>query len=92
MGRYRAGASAQSRPLSVPRSRSQGRPAPSASDVQRIDQPDASLAFRISLQFEPLVSKFERPVVRAGDVHELSAMPLSHTSLGDLRCELRRRL
>ena len=84
VARYRGAASAQPRPLSVPRSRAQGRPAPSASDVQRIDQPDASLAFRIFLKFEPLVSKFERPVVRAADVHELSVMPLSHSSLGDL--------
>ena len=84
VARFRGGASAQVRPVSVPRSRPQGRPAPSASDVQRIDQPDASLAFRISLKFAPLVSNFQRPVVRAADVHELSIMPLSYTSLGDL--------
>ncbi len=54
-----------------------------------IDQPDASLAFRISLHFEPAVPKFERPARSGADVHELPRMPLTHTSLGDLaaRCE-----
>ena len=89
VARFRSGASANLRPLSAPRSVVQGTPAPSARDVQRIDEPDASLAFRISLNFEPAVSSFERPVLRAADVHELSQMPLSHRRLGDLaaRCK-----
>lgn len=84
VARFRSGALANPRPLSAPRSIAQGRPAPSASDVKRIDEPDASLAFRISLRFEPAVSLFERPPVRSADVHELSRMPLSHIDLGDL--------
>ncbi|HKO51406.1 MAG TPA: hypothetical protein VJV79_27040, partial [Polyangiaceae bacterium] len=84
VARYRRGPLANLRPLSAPRSIAPGRPAPSASDVKRIDQPDASLAFRISLNFEPAVTKFERPAVAAADVHELPVMPLSHTRLGDL--------
>jgi len=57
--------------------------------VQRIDEPDASLAFRISLNFEPAVSIFERPARASADVRELSLMPLSHVRLGDLtaNCE-----
>jgi len=84
VARYRSSASTKLRPLSAPRSLAPGRPAPSASDVQRIDEPDASLAFRISLNFEPAVSIFERPARRAADVHELPRMPLSHLRLGDL--------
>jgi len=84
VARYRSGASAKPRPLSAPRSLPQGRPAPSASDVTRIDEPEASLAFRISLKFEPELSNFERPPRPGRDVHELSVMPLSHVPLGDL--------
>jgi len=89
VARYRVGALANPRPLSAPRSRPPERPAPSASDVKRIDQPDASLAFRISLNFEPEVSDFQRPARSGAEVHELPFMPLSHTSLGDLaaHCE-----
>jgi hypothetical protein len=89
VARYRSGPSANPRPLSAPRSHPQGRPAPSPSDVSRIDQPDFSLAFRISLHFEPAVSGFERPARPGADVHELSSMPLSHVRLGDLaaHCE-----
>lgn len=84
VARFRSGALANPRPLSAPRSLAQGRPAPSASDVQRIDEPDASLAFRISLSFEPVISNYERPALRSAEVHELSLMPLSHVRLGDL--------
>ncbi|HEY0463466.1 MAG TPA: hypothetical protein VGC79_04620 [Polyangiaceae bacterium] len=84
VARFRRGALASPRPLTAPRSITQGRPAPSPSDVKRIDEPDASLAFRISLRFEPTVSSFERPARSADEVHELSRMPLSHTLLGDL--------
>lgn len=84
VARYRNGAAASLRPLSAPRSNEPGRPAPSASDVKRIDEPDASLAFRISLRFVPAVSKFERPALSGAEVHELSRLPLSHTPLGDL--------
>jgi hypothetical protein len=84
VARYRATAAAQSRPLSSPRSLPPSKPAPSASEVRRIDEPDASLAFRISVHFEPAVSSFERPARRAAEVQELSRMPLSHLRLGDL--------
>ncbi|MEI9940399.1 MAG: hypothetical protein WDO69_24555 [Pseudomonadota bacterium] len=84
VARYRRAALSKLRPLSAPRSRPQGRPAPSGSDVKRIDEPDASLAFRISLKFEPTISHFERPARGGADVHELARLPLSHTTLGDL--------
>jgi len=84
VARFRSGASANPRPLSTPRSHAQGRPAPSASDVKRIDEPDVSLAFRIALRFEPAVSHFEGPARSGADVHELARMPLSHLALGDL--------
>jgi len=84
VARYRNGSLANLRPLSAPRSIAPGRPAPSASDVKRIDEPDASLAFRISLRFVPAVSSFERPALSGAEVHELARLPLSHTPLGDL--------
>ena len=84
VARYRSAASANPRPLSAPRSFPPGRPAPSPSDVARIDEPDASLAFRICLNFEPAVTSFEGPPRPSADVHELSLMPLSHVRLGDL--------
>jgi hypothetical protein len=84
VARFRNGAWASSRPLSAPRSIAPARPAPSAGDVKRIDEPDASLAFRISLKFEPAVSKFERRARSGSEVHELARLPLSHASLGDL--------
>lgn len=84
VARFRTGASANPGPLRAPRSLAQGRPAPSASDVKRIDEPDASLAFRIALNFEPAVAAYERPARSGADVHELPHMPLSHVALGDL--------
>lgn len=84
VARFRTGASADLRPLSAPRSHPAAKPAPSASDVKRIDEPDVSLAFRIALNFEPAVSEFDRPARASADVHELPRMPLSHTALGDL--------
>jgi len=84
VARFRSGTQVNPRPLSAPRSVPQGRPAPSPSDVRRIDEPDASLAFRICLHFEPAISQFERPARTGADVHELSLMPVSHIRLGDL--------
>ena len=84
VARYRSGALASPRPLTAPRSVAQGRPAPSPSDVKRIDEPDASLAFRISLKFEPEVTNFERPARSGAEVQELARLPLSHVRLGDL--------
>ncbi|HYQ31024.1 MAG TPA: hypothetical protein VER04_27510 [Polyangiaceae bacterium] len=84
VARFRGGTLANPRPLSAPRSNAPSRPAPSASQVRRIDEPDASLAFRIALNFEPTVSLFERPARTGADVHELPRLPISHTSLGDL--------
>ncbi|HTA93701.1 MAG TPA: hypothetical protein VK745_29185 [Polyangiaceae bacterium] len=72
------------RPLAVPESLQVEGPAPSAAEVQRIDEPDASLSFRISLKFEPTVPKFEgRPRVSA-EVNELPLLPLADRPLGDL--------
>ena len=84
VGRYVAGPLASLRPLSVPRSVAPGRPAPNASNVKRIDEPDASLSFRISLSFEPAVSEFQRPALRSDQVRELSRLPLADQPLGDL--------
>jgi hypothetical protein len=49
-----------------------------------IDEPDASLASRIRLHFEPLVAAFAgRP--RAGaEVRELAELPLADRRIGDL--------
>lgn len=86
VARYLSGplANPDARPLSVPRSSPPGRPAPSARDVKRIDEPNASLAFRISLSFEPRVASYERPARPGDQVRELPELPLSHRSLGDL--------
>ena len=84
VARYRSGALSRLRPLHAPRSTLQGTPAPSASDVKRVDEPDAAVAFRISLRFDPLVSTFERRVRSGSEVHELALLPLSHHALGDL--------
>ena len=89
VARFSGGSVASQRPLAVPRSVPVGQPAPSASEVKRIDEPEAALAFRISLEFEPKVQKFERRARASAEVSELSSMPLADRSLGDLqaRCE-----
>lgn len=89
VARYLSHAVASVRPLSAPRSLPPSAPAPSAREVQRIDEPEASLAFRILVNFEPEVRSFRRRVRRGNEVHELSVLPLSHRPLGDLavRCE-----
>ncbi|HEX3777557.1 MAG TPA: hypothetical protein VHV51_23970 [Polyangiaceae bacterium] len=89
VGRFAGGALASRRPLSVPRSLPAGLPAPSSSEVRRIDEPDASLAFRIALDFEPSVKTFARRARRGDEVSELATMPLFDCALGDLRarCE-----
>jgi hypothetical protein len=89
VARFSAGSAASRRPLAVPRANPVGRPAPSAAEVRRIDEPDAGLAFRIALDFEPSVQKFERRPRASDEVNELDAMPLADRSLGDLlaRCE-----
>jgi hypothetical protein len=69
----------------VPRSVPIGQPAPSASEVKRIDEPDAALAFRITLDFKPGVQKFERSPRALHEVNELSLMPLADHPLGDLQ-------
>ena len=91
VARFRDGAFARLPPLREPRSVAQGVPAPSASDVKRIDQPDASLAFRISLRFEPGVANFERRVRTGAEVNELALLPVADLPLGDLAasCEER---
>jgi hypothetical protein len=84
VARFRRGPSANPKPMTPPRSHAPGRPAPSASEVKRIDEPDASLAFRIALNFQPALTHFEGRVRSGADVHELARMPLSHLALGDL--------
>ncbi|HEY4102788.1 MAG TPA: hypothetical protein VGM44_02820 [Polyangiaceae bacterium] len=89
VGRFAGGSVASRRPLSVPRSLPPELPAPSANEVRRIDEPDASLAFRIALDFEPIVKTFTRRPRRGDEVNELAIMPLVDHPLGDLhaRCE-----
>jgi hypothetical protein len=84
VARFASRNAASQRPLAVPRSVPIGEPAPSASEVRRIDEPDASLAFRISLKFEPTVRKFEHWPRASADVNDLALMPLADHSLGDL--------
>ncbi|MES1179012.1 MAG: hypothetical protein ABUL62_32155 [Myxococcales bacterium] len=86
VARYVSGPLANPRPLSVPRSAPPGRPAPTAADVKRIDEPEASLSFRIALTFQPgpAVEASERPVLRSDQVQELPRLPLSDQPLGDL--------
>lgn len=87
--------SAEQRPLEVPRSRPPETPAPSAKDVKRIDEPDASLSFRIRLDFSPRLAAFSGPARPASQVRDLPELPVSHYVLGDLAahcdgtCELR---
>ncbi|MEO8904401.1 MAG: hypothetical protein ABI488_18705 [Polyangiaceae bacterium] len=84
VARYKNGALAKPGPLFAPRSLPPGTPAPSASDVKRIDQPDASLGFRIALNFQPAVAKFERRSRVPSEVKELALLPLADLPLGDL--------
>ena len=84
VARYRSAALSAVRPLSAPRGLPQGKPAPSAADVARIDEPDASLAFRISVRFEPSVASYSAPPRASAEVHELARLPVSHQVLGDL--------
>jgi hypothetical protein len=84
VARFKTGALASLGPLTAPRSLPPGTPAPSASDVKRIDQPDSSLGFRISLSFEPKVQNFERRSRTGAEVKELALLPLADFALGDL--------
>ena len=87
VARYKSGALANPGPLAAPRSLPAGTPAPSASDVKRIDQPDASLGFRIALSFEPAVGKFERRSRAPSEVNELALLPIADSPLGDLTAD-----
>jgi hypothetical protein len=89
VARFTGNGGPSQRPLAVPRSFRPSQPAPSAAEVKRIDEPDAALAFRITLVFEPTVSKFERRVRTGSEVSELAWLPLFDRPLGDLqaRCE-----
>jgi hypothetical protein len=71
-------------PLTPPRSVRAGLPAPSARDVLRIDEPDASLAFRISVTFKPAVVSFVGRARAGSEVQELALLPLADQALGDL--------
>ena len=74
----------QDRPLDAPRGWRPSLPAPNPSEVKRIDEPDASLSFRIRLSFEPGVSTFIGRPRDAAEVRELSELPISDQPLGDL--------
>lgn len=85
VARYGGGVYASERPLAVPRSYPPSRPAPSAFEVKRIDEPDATLSFRIAVDFAPAVPSYERAPRAFADVKELPAMPLFDRPLGDLK-------
>ncbi|MEP7052075.1 MAG: hypothetical protein ABJB12_17050 [Pseudomonadota bacterium] len=82
VARYKKGPLENPGPRSAPLAL--GRPAPSAAEVRRIDQPDASLGFRIALNFQPAVAGFERRPRGPAEVRELARLPLADFSLGDL--------
>ncbi|HEY1533523.1 MAG TPA: hypothetical protein VGF76_05880 [Polyangiaceae bacterium] len=84
VARFKSGVLANPGPLTPPSSLPPGTPAPSASDIARIDQPESSLAFRISLRFEPKVSTFERRPRTSAEVKELALLPFADLPLGDL--------
>ncbi len=71
-------------PLAPPRAAPPETPAPSAGDVRRIDEPDASLAFRIVLSFQPTTPAVQRPARAASRVQELPRLPIADCALGDL--------
>jgi hypothetical protein len=89
VARFQSAPFAGSAPLTPPSSVTAGVPAPSAGDVKRIDEPEASLAFRVLVTFEPAVSAFSGPARPASDVQELALLPITDRPLGDLsaRCD-----
>ncbi|HVR20864.1 MAG TPA: hypothetical protein VMS65_14235 [Polyangiaceae bacterium] len=77
-------------------SKSDPGPVPGARAVERWDEPRASVALVIRVDFEPTVEHFERARRRATDVAEVAALPVTHRELGLLttrcdaeECELR---
>jgi hypothetical protein len=71
-------------------------PVPGPAAIERWDEPRASTALVIRVDFEPSVARFERKKRRASDVAEVAALPVSHRELGLLttrcgadECELR---
>lgn len=71
-------------------------PVPGPPAIERWDEPRASTALVIRVDFEPSVARFERKKRRASDVAEVAALPVSHRDLGILttrcsadECELR---
>lgn len=71
-------------------------PVPGPNAIERWDEPRASSALVIRVDFEPSVARFERRQRRASDVAEVAALPVSHRELGLLttrcsvdECELR---
>lgn len=71
-------------------------PVPGPAAIERWDEPRASTALVIRVDFEPSVERFERKKLRASDVAEVAALPVSHRELGILttrcaadECELR---
>ena len=84
VARFRSGPLASLRPWSAPNGTAQGTPAPSPSDVRSIDEPDASLSFRISVSFVPRRDDFARRPRTASEVRELPRLPVLEESLGVL--------
>lgn len=82
VARYKGGVLADPGRLNAPGK--VGTPAPSAAEVRRLEQPDASLGFRIALDFEPAVPAFTRRSRTPAEVKELVALPIADFRLGDL--------
>ncbi|HEY4157068.1 MAG TPA: hypothetical protein VGM29_03185 [Polyangiaceae bacterium] len=78
-------ASGERSPLAAPLSRAPAQPAPSPSDVDRIDEPDATLATRIRLDFSPRVRDYAGPARASDSVREFATLPVWDVALGDLR-------
>jgi len=64
-------------------------PVPGAPAIERWDEPRASTALVIRVDFAPSVEGFERRERRAAEVAEVAALPVSHRELGTLttRCD-----
>jgi hypothetical protein len=58
-------------------------------DIERLDEPVASEAWRIRVHFVPAPRATPRPPRRADQVRELAELPVNHIALGDIstRCE-----
>jgi hypothetical protein len=59
-------------------------PGGTPTEIERLDEPNASTAWRILVDFTPAPRAAERPPRRTDLVRELAVMPVSHRRLGDV--------